>query len=743
MTVKTFAMLNPDWRVKVWTPQKAGAPVPWKTKEHVHCSWEGEDWLLRVTEAGENVELLEAPLQDFPGLSEVHRSDLLRWRLLHTIGGFWSDFDIVYFRSMSDLQVDMTADALLCWGETEELKDWQAIGFLAGTPGCKLFREMEQVGLALSRAPKLAYQDLGTDLLKRYALPGEKSAIGTKIGQISQYAVYPFKSVKGQMSALWNHNKELDLRKTTIGIHWFAAQRMACIKEAAWSGFDEVEKERRCGAIKWAMQQLGFIGPHDETRGIEYSIIIPYIDRPVLLHNTLMSYAHWYGRRDDLEILIIQDSKCSNPEDLKDVVDLWTRRGLDIQVIDQETTKSYGPSILFNKGVSKCHGQYVVLTSPEIYHNVDILKELDDSFEEDPDQYIVCACQSLKRPRPLRKSRQFGDLRSEVSEWFQHSIHRPNRYHFCSALKKELYLKIGGFDEQFSDGFCFDDDDFRETVIKAGIEIVQRDDLLTSHQWHGHCDVPDKMIRWNNNKSLYETKHGPYQQEPIAPVEEKSLLIPKRVGKYKVAVLCVLKSGGDFTSEYVIRLKNMVERNTNIIHEFICLTDSSNIKGCNCAKLIKGLPGWWSKIELFRSDITDAERIVYFDLDTIIVDNIDQLFELDGDFYALRPWNHKNQLRGQCGSGLMTWKNGPYEYLFDDFDQEYMKQPFGDQGYISQALDSKETKFKPIQDSISGIYSYKRECRHGGFPHDARIICFHGRPRVHEAKDLWIKEAWR
>ena len=745
MTVRSFAVLNPDWRVIVWSPRAAGAPPPWKTKEHINYSWQGEDWLDRISEAGANVEAREAPIDDFPPLSEVHRSDLLRWRLLHTMGGFWSDIDIVYFRPMSDLPVDMTADALLCRGETEELKDWQAIGFLAGAPGCELFKEMEQVGLALATTPHMGYQDLGTNLLNRFAVAGATDSVGSRIGQIPQCAVYPFATVKSQMSALWNHHTELAIRDTSIGVHWFAAQRMSCIKEAAWDGFESVTRERRVGGVRWAMQEGGFIEPFDETdTGIEYSIIMPYIDRAALLHNTLVSLYHWYGARDDWELIIVQDSKCAYPDDLQGVVDKWTRRGLDIRIVDQEAANFYGPSVLFNRGVAECGGRYVILTSPEIYHEANILAGLDEAFDLDPDQYVVCACANRARPRYGRKIRHYGDIKGEIHQWIQHSVRRPNRYHFCSALRKDLYLKAGGFDERFAEGFCFDDDDFRESIIKAGIKITQRDDLLTSHQWHGPCAVPDKMDRWNRNKRLFESKHGPYRTIPEAPVTEEMLIKSKHPGKHSVAVLCVLKTGGYFTPEYVYRLQSMVERHTNIEHQFICLTDLHGLPGCHFKPLSEDLPGWWSKIELFRPDITTAERIVYFDLDTLILDNIDDLLELNGPFYALRPWNAKNRLNGQCGSGLMAWQTGVYEHLFTGFSRDWMARPIGDQAYISQTLQGSGQLFKPIQDVVPGIYSYKRECRgNGGPPRDARIICFHGRPRVHEVRDAWVREAWK
>jgi len=481
--------------------------------------------------------------------------------------------------------------------------------------------------------------------------------------------------------------------------------------------------------------------------GVEYSIIMPYMDRAILLHNTLLSFSYWYSDRDDWEVVIVKDSKCVKGDELFEVVDIWRRKGMDICIIEQNAEDCYGPSKLFNRGVAECQGQYVILTSPEVYHNTDILDGLDNIFDDNPDQYIVCACQSLGRRKMNTAARRYKQLQGEFKEWFQHSVHRPARYHFCSALKKELYFKIGGFDEEFSLGFCFDDDDFRDSVIKAGIVLIQNDDLITSHQWHPHCNVPDKKVRWDRNLNLYESKHGTYHAIALSspPAELAPIIIPScdRIGPPKVTILCVLKSGGDFTPEYVTKLHNMVERNTTQAYEFICLTDFTKIKGCQTVELLNDLTGWWSKIELFRPGLTYTEKLIYFDLDTIILDNIDAFFEFGDGFYGLRPWNRGNQLRGQFGSGIMAWKSNSVDFLYNGFDISKISPHFGDQAYISKSLVDNGVIYQPLQDVVSGIYSYKRECRHKGPPSNARVICFHGRPRVHEVNERWVHEAWR
>ena len=149
-------------------------------------------------------------------------------------------------------------------------------------------------------------------------------------------------------------------------------------------------------------------------------------------------------------------------------------------------------------------------------------------------------------------------------------------------------------------------------------------------------------------------------------------------------------------------------------------------------------------MEIFRKEVLDFPRIVYFDLDTVILSNIDDLLTIDSDFVALKPWNPNNRSNGWCASGMMGWKNdGSYSFLYDGFDidraESYRK---GDLEYISKALVKEGKHVTFYQDVITGIYSYKRNCR-DRLPKNAKVICFHGKPRVHRINDSWVVENWR
>jgi ADP-heptose:LPS heptosyltransferase/SAM-dependent methyltransferase len=251
--------------------------------------------------------------------------------------------------------------------------------------------------------------------------------------------------------------------------------------------------------------------------------------------------------------------------------------------------------------------------------------------------------------------------------------------------------------------------------------------------WAGNTDslTKDRLIDWATEKI---TERPPAIQKAKVSGDAKRSPIP--------TVVCVLKSGGDFDESYVVRMRNMLERNLTVPFKFVCFTDLHKIDGCNTVKLVSDVPGWWPKVEVFRSDNIDSQRVVYFDLDTVILDNIDDLLDLDGDFYGLTPWNRANRRKGYFASGIMAWRNGIADCIWSRFTKKVPQDYHGDQAYMSNILARNHIEYESIQSVVPGIYSYKRECRNG-LPAGARIICFHGRPRLHEMTEKWVTEAWR
>jgi len=224
---------------------------------------------------------------------------------------------------------------------------------------------------------------------------------------------------------------------------------------------------------------------------MKYSILFPYYDRLPQLLLTLVSFSVLYQDSNDYEVIIIIDKKSTElmKKDLQ--LNLLSFAKIKITCINSQAENAYNPATAYNEGAKAAQGEYFIFSSPECKHNVNILSALDKEFKNNKDVYVVCACLSLKEDNSFHM-------------WYQHSVHRDFRYHFCTAISKENYFKISGFNEEYTQGYGYDDNSFRDKVINAGIPFSIRDDLLVLHQYHKKVRPKNYRKLLQRNKQIYE-----------------------------------------------------------------------------------------------------------------------------------------------------------------------------------------------------------------------------------------------
>jgi hypothetical protein len=208
-----------------------------------------------------------------------------------------------------------------------------------------------------------------------------------------------------------------------------------------------------------------------------------------------------------------------------------------------------------------------------------------------------------------------------------------------------------------------------------------------------------------------------------------------------LTVWCVF-NGDKYQPTDVTLLRSQVERHTGRVFEFKCLADRP-IPGVDCVIPWENWPGWWAKLLLFRYGVTGEN--LYFDLDSVIVGNIDDLVTTG----LAMPKNWGQSGFGGCQSSAMAW-GGYYNYLPDGFDLKRLQPPergncggyllddgrelWGDQEYITEYYGNPGDG---IVEEMAGVYSYKYHCQ-GGPPPDARVISFHGDPKPGAVSDSWV-----
>lgn len=213
---------------------------------------------------------------------------------------------------------------------------------------------------------------------------------------------------------------------------------------------------------------------------MKYSIIMPYYKRPELRF-ALDSFVEYYKHRKDIEVVIVEDSKNFSSKESHDelcgIINRYKDKIRIVSVVDPYL--GYCSATKYNLGVKVSSGHLIMITNPETPHNFDFFKKFDKI--DFTNTYVVCACASVN----VTVDRgTFFNSDLCFSQWYQHSEHRNAKYHFCSMISRSNYNKIGGFDERYSNGYCFEDDNFVKRVEKHGIKIVVRDDIYAYHIEH-------------------------------------------------------------------------------------------------------------------------------------------------------------------------------------------------------------------------------------------------------------------
>lgn len=182
-------------------------------------------------------------------------------------------------------------------------------------------------------------------------------------------------------------------------------------------------------------------------------------------------------------------------------------------------------------------------------------------------------------------------------------------------------------------------------------------------------------------------------------------------------IALVYKTGGVYTPEYVERIVKSTD------HEVVCLTDNpSPIQDlCTTIRLRHRWHGWWSKIELFTPGLWSDEKVMYVDLDTLIMSR--DLTHIHQDkFTMLRDFFQPSR----PASGVMCWtgSNIPEKvykmFIKDNIRQMVIHRRGGDGAFIAKHVTPQNFFGDTVQ-------SAKVEADRNS----ADIICFHGNPRPH------------
>lgn len=235
MTLYSFRKMNPDWDMVLCLSQNNVKNKEWHTCEtQDFFNYKGSSYFNRLSEMNIVIEPVKFP-DDFKAnmISPVHESDLYRYYKLYNDGGFYSDMDILYFRSMDDIYNEITqcgADTILHTRQGNA-----SIGFLGSKKDNFFYKDL--MVSALNVQGDKAYQSYGVELIYSFCGITWKrcndisNIIKSRYNELTVFII-PDHLVYQYDSERINHvfNNPLGINNfdsKAIGYHWYAGSAIA------------------------------------------------------------------------------------------------------------------------------------------------------------------------------------------------------------------------------------------------------------------------------------------------------------------------------------------------------------------------------------------------------------------------------------------------------------------------------------------------------------------------------------
>ena len=229
-------------------------------------------------------------------------------------------------------------------------------------------------------------------------------------------------------------------------------------------------------------------------------------------------------------------------------------------------------------------------------------------------------------------------------------------------------------------------------------------------------------------------------------------------------IICI-KWGTLFGPEYVNRLYSGVRRNISRPVRFFCMTEHAEglhpdievlplpvepfADRMASALAVANRQGAMRKVSLFRPGLVpDLEGpFLGFDLDVVITGSLDDIHDMAPGMVAMRhDWTEKRKGRPTGHGSVFRFDPALHGFLYEDIAKNAYREVEAARGSEQRYTSHKAMErdcFKYIPEPW--VASFKYDCNpfpgnwlHAPrLPEDARVVCFHGRPKMTEALEGW------
>ena len=229
---------------------------------------------------------------------------------------------------------------------------------------------------------------------------------------------------------------------------------------------------------------------------------------------------------------------------------------------------------------------------------------------------------------------------------------------------------------------------------------------------------------------------------------------------------CVIH-GQVYSWDYVERLHSMLTRHISPGVRLHVYTEAN--RGVPDHMIKHALPdwsiggpkkSWWYKMQVFNTE-HHLGPLLYFDLDTVITQNIDWIWQLNLQyFWTVRDFKYLWRATSYTANTSVMWFNTiRFAHVYKDFVSrdiaQIIRRHHGDQDYVNEVITQEQKRFLDIAQvkswrwqALDGGYDFSRRQYHNPgagtqLTDKTSLLIFHGKPKPAEVRDSVVIQHWR
>ena len=415
------------------------------------------------------------------------------------------------------------------------------------------------------------------------------------------------------------------------------------------------------------------------------------------------------SKQNNFEMVIIDDRSNHRIDFIKDQFKFPIKI---IRIDNKDNDKIVCPGDLYNVAFESSVGEIIVIQNPECLHLGDIPTYIMDNFKYD--DYLSFPCYSsnntgvndyvitniddltINNIEQLTKNFNNDDKFGKFPIWFQHPAIRNKNLHFCTVISREYYQILGGFSRDYSNGFCFEDDqlifDIKEKLKLNVISIPLEENIGVIHMYHGRSSLVNITPNETTieKRAIYEKYHLNENIFKYNVSQNKNICVPKifhyywdDFRKFSYMNLYSLKSSIYYHPDYIHIIWCSINPQSNISWQGSCNKDYNqdsdyenyvnDIRKFKNARIIyKDMSKFLNvnddmseihKSDLFRYKILHRYGGIWSDLDVVYIKPLSDIITYDFDAINFLC-KIDNFLYFPIGLMLSRRSSSLYDYIF-------------------------------------------------------------------------------